>query len=57
MEKVLFPASLYLNPTEYGWEYDTSNDSYEAVMTDQLPAPKNIVELCICKCKTGCESL
>ena len=28
-------------------------------MTDQLPAPKRIVELCIylCKCKTGCGSL
>ena len=26
-------------------------------MTDQLAAPTYIVELCICKCKTGCESL
>ena len=55
--KSLFPAPSYLNPEEYGWEYDTNNNFYEAVMTDQLAAPKHIVELCICKCKTGCESL
>ena len=23
----------------------------------EMPTPKHIVELCICKCKTGCESL
>ena len=53
----LFPAPPYLNPEEYGWEYDTSNNSYEAVMTDQLPTPNHIAELCICKCKKGYESL
>ena len=56
-KKSLFPAPLYLNPEEYGWEYDTNNNSYKAGMTGQLPAPKHIVELCICKCKTGSESL
>ena len=30
---------------------------HEAVMTDQLPAPRHIVELCICKCKKGYDSL
>ena len=56
-KKSLFPAPSYLNPKQYGWEYDTNNNSYEAVMTDQLPAPKHIVELCIWKCKKGYESL
>ena len=56
-KKSLFPGPSYLNPEEYGWEYDTNNNSYEAVMTDLLAAPKHIVELCICKCKTVCESL
>ena len=55
--KLLFPASSDLNPEEYGWEYDTNNNSYETVMTYQLAVPKHIVELCICKCKTGCEPL
>ena len=57
LEKSLFPAPLYLNPEEHGWEYNTSNNSYEAVMTNQLAAPKHNAELCICKSKTGCESL
>ena len=56
-KKSLFRAPSYLNPEEYGWEYDTNSNSYEAVMTNQLAAPKHIVELCISKCKTGCESL
>ena len=56
-KKSLFPAPSYLNPEEYGWKYDTNNNSYEAFMTDRLAAPKHIVELCICKCKTECESL
>ena len=53
----MFPAPSHLNPEEYGWEYNTNNNSYEAVMADQLPAPKHIVELCICKYKKGYESL
>ena len=40
-KRSLFPAPLYLNPEEYGWKYNTNNNSYEAVMTDQLPAPKH----------------
>ena len=56
-KKSLFPAPSYLNPEEYSWEYDTNSNSYEAVMTNQLAVPKHIVELCICKCKMGCESL
>ena len=42
-KKSLFPAPSYLNSQEYGWKYDTNNNSYEAVKTDQLPAPKHIV--------------
>ena len=56
-KKSLFPAPSYLNPEEYDWEYNPNNNSYEAVMIEQLAAPKHIVKLCICKCKTGCESL
>ena len=56
-KKSLFPVPSYLNPEEYGWEYNTNNNSYETVMTGQLAAPKHIVELRICKCKPGCESL
>ena len=55
-KKSLFPAPSYLN-SQYGWEYDTNNNSYKAVTTDQLPDLKHIVQLCICKCKTGCEFL
>ena len=56
-KKPLFPDPSYLNPEELGWKYDTNNNSYEAVMTGPLPAPKLNVELYICKCKKGYESL
>ena len=39
----MFPDSSYLNSEGYGWESDTKNNSYEAVLADQLPAPKHIV--------------
>ena len=48
-KKSFFPAPLYLNPEEYGW-YDTNNNSYEAVMTDQLPGP-NEYESLRCSCR------
>ena len=31
----LFPAPSYLNPEEYDGQYNTNNNSYEAIMTDQ----------------------
>ena len=46
-KKLLFPVPSYPNSHEYGWEYDTNNNFYETVRTDQLPAPKYILELCI----------
>ena len=60
MEKVIvsrFQIVSFLNSEEYGWEYDTNNNFYAAVLTDQLPVPKHITELCIGKCNTGCDSL
>ena len=56
-KKLLFTVPSYINPEEYGWEYDTNNNSYEALIADQLAAPKHIMQLCVCQCKTGCESL
>ena len=41
LEKVVVPAPSYLKPEEYGWEYNTNSNSYEAVMTGQLLAPKH----------------
>ena len=46
-KKSLFPAPSYLNPEEYRWEYDTNNNSYEAVKTDQLAAPKHCGIMCL----------
>ena len=40
------------------WKYDTDEKSYNAVMTKQPPpAQVSIVELCLCKCKSGCNTL
>ena len=42
------------SPEDYGWEM--KSEGYEAVMTNQLPARKHIVELSMCSCKTRCSS-
>ena len=55
-KKSTFSLPTLLNPEDYGWKYDIDNNRYEAIMTDQLPAPQQIVELSICKCKSGCDS-
>ena len=47
------PSPPYLKPEDYGWNNDTANKPYEAIMTNQLPAPKQIVELCVCKRQSG----
>ena len=33
------------------------SQSYESIMTKNLPAPECVIELCICKCKTSCTNL
>ena len=50
-------SSLFLlNPEGYGWKYDADEKTYDAFMTKQPPAPVSIVELCLCKCKSGCNT-
>ena len=42
-----------LNPIEYGWSLDSAGN-YQAVMTNENPAPISIIELIKCGCKKGC---
>jgi hypothetical protein len=37
------------NPEDYGWKL--KDDNYEAIMTNQPPAPK-----LMCSCRSGCSS-
>ena len=53
LTKSLFPVPLYLNLEKYGWKYNINNISYEALMADQPPARKHIVELYICQRRKG----
>ena len=46
----------YLSVEDYGWKYNPDSKKFDAVMTDTLPAPAAIIELSICKCKSGCKS-
>ena len=41
--------NVTLNPTDWGWKL--SGDSYEPIMTDLEPAPKEILRFIRCNCK------
>ena len=51
------PSPVLPHPKEFGWRWNSSEKSYESIMTKKLPAPEPVIELCKCKCKTGCISL
>ena len=46
------PKPLLPNPIEYGWK--DAYDNYEAIMTDEKPAPEAVIEMRLCGCTTGC---
>ena len=56
-KSVQLPSPVLLDPKEFGWRWNSSEKSYESIMTKHLPAPESVTELCICKCNTGCTNL
>ncbi|XP_066928378.1 uncharacterized protein [Clytia hemisphaerica] len=40
------------DPTNYGWNDVVDDDLFEPVTTALLPAPKSIIQLTVCACKT-----
>ena len=56
-KSVHLPSPVLTDPKEFGWRWNSSEKSYESIMTKKLPALETVIELCICKCKTGCTSL
>ncbi|XP_066928999.1 uncharacterized protein [Clytia hemisphaerica] len=48
------PFQQLPDPLGYGWELNGT--SIDSIMTDNLPAPIALIELSMCKCKTGCQS-
>lgn len=40
--------------TGYGWE--NVNNALVPILTDELPAPTELIELSMCSCKTNCET-
>ena len=43
------------DPNNYGWKWDLNREIFDPVMTTNPPAPKSIIELTACGCKTGCK--
>ena len=43
------------DPETHDWKLNEG--LYEPIMTDQLPAPKFVIELSMCSLKTGCETM
>ena len=50
------PSSLFPDPEEYGWKWNTEMQLYDFVMTKLPSAPESIIELTVCDCKTGCNT-
>jgi len=48
---------VLLSPSDFGWQLNEVENTYEPVMMEQLPAPDSIIELSMCKCNSGCSSL
>ena len=48
------PLQHLPDPTGFGWE--NSNGNLIPIMTDQLPAPVGLIELCMCSCKGICDT-
>ena len=42
-----------LIPEENGWERDDTGELIPK-LSDQIPAPEAIIELCLCGCTSGC---
>ena len=42
------------DPCGFGWELDNGN--LVLIMTDDLPAPTDVIEFVMYSCKTGCSS-
>ena len=42
------------DPNMYGWE--TAENGLLPVTTDALPAPKAVLEMSVCSCKTKCST-
>ena len=51
------PSLVLPDSKEFGLRWNSSEKPYESIVTKNLPAPESVIELCICKCKTGCTSL
>ena len=43
------------DPGNYGWEM--KDDQYVPIKTDQLPAPDAVIQMSLCKCRTGCNTM
>ena len=42
------------DPKEYGWSLNEITNLYRPIMTKNPPVSDTVVELSLCRCKTGC---
>ena len=41
-------------PSQEGFGWESTEDSLQPIMTDNLPAPVALIDLSMCGCKTDC---
>ena len=47
------PSPHLTDPKGYGWKRDNQHQLYDAIMPTLPSAPDSIIELTVCRCKTG----
>ena len=52
--QVLQWKGISANPQDWGW--DITSEKLFPCLTDRAPAPKELLQVIWCKCKTGCSS-
>ena len=53
MSHLQFPK--YCDPATLGWE--KLGEVLMPILTDEPPAPEAVIEMSLCKCKTGCSTM
>ena len=51
------PSPVLTDSKDFGWRWNSSEKLCELIVTKNLPAPESVIELCICKYKTGSTSI
>ena len=53
-KSIRISSPILPEPQEYSWTLNQIKYLYHLIMTKNLPVPNIVVEISLCRCKTGC---